>query len=123
VQRDRNFRHYQDLEARYDLRPSAWVEPKGAWGGGRVELVEIPTDDEVNDNIATYWIPERPSVPGAPATYAYDLHFFGDEPGRPRGVALSLRASTAAMTPGASSSTSRGPSSRRCHPRRCSRAW
>jgi glucans biosynthesis protein len=85
VQRDRDFDHYQDLEARYDLRPSAWVEPKGAWGGGRVELVEIPTDDEVNDNIATYWIPERPSVPGAPATYAYDLHFFGDEPARPPG--------------------------------------
>jgi len=85
VQRDRDFDHYQDLEARYDLRPSAWVEPKGPWGPGRVELVEIPTDDEVNDNIATYWIPEQPAVPGAPATYAYDLHWFGDEPKRPPG--------------------------------------
>jgi len=85
VQRDRDFDHYQDLEARYDLRPSAWVEPKGAWGRGRVELVEIPTDDEVNDNIAVYWIPGEPAVPGAPATYSYDLHWYGEEPGRPPG--------------------------------------
>ncbi len=75
VQRDRDFDHYQDLEARYDLRPSAWVEPKGAWGRGRVELVEIPTDDEVNDNIAAYWVTAAPSAPGTPASYAYDLHW------------------------------------------------
>ncbi len=42
MQRDRDFDHYEDLEARYDLRPSAWVEPKGRWGAGRVELVQIP---------------------------------------------------------------------------------
>ena len=42
VQRDRDFDHYQDIEARPDLRPSAWVQPKGEWGKGRVELVEIP---------------------------------------------------------------------------------
>jgi glucans biosynthesis protein len=29
MQRDRDFEHYEDLEARYDLRPSAWIEPKG----------------------------------------------------------------------------------------------
>lgn len=85
VQRDRDFDHYQDLEARYDLRPSAWVEPKGAWGRGRVELVEIPTDDEVNDNIAAYWVPAAPSAPGTPASYAYDLHWYGEEPLRPPG--------------------------------------
>ena len=26
--------HYQDLDSRYDLRPSLWVEPKGALGQG-----------------------------------------------------------------------------------------
>ena len=31
MQRDRSFESYQDLEARYELRPSAWVEPRGAW--------------------------------------------------------------------------------------------
>ena len=34
MQRGRSFERYQDLEARYDLRPSAWVEPKGSWGPG-----------------------------------------------------------------------------------------
>ena len=31
--------------------PSVWVEPKGDWGPGRVELVEIPTEGDINDNI------------------------------------------------------------------------
>jgi glucans biosynthesis protein len=85
VQRDRDFDHYQDLEARYDLRPSVWVEPVGAWGRGRVELVEIPTDDEINDNIAAYWIPEQRAVPGSPASFAYALYWYGDEALRPPG--------------------------------------
>jgi glucans biosynthesis protein len=46
LQRGRNFHQYEDLDDRYDLRPSAWVEPKGDWGKGKVELVEIPTADE-----------------------------------------------------------------------------
>src|SRR5256885_12882954 len=40
-----------DLEARYELRPSAWIEPKGKWGAGRVELVQSPAPDETSDNI------------------------------------------------------------------------
>jgi glucans biosynthesis protein len=35
LQRDRDFEHYQDLEANYHLRPSVWVEPVGAWGRRR----------------------------------------------------------------------------------------
>ncbi len=58
MQRDREFSHYEDLEARYDQRPSAWIEPKGAWGPGRVELVQIPSPDESNDNIVAYWVPD-----------------------------------------------------------------
>jgi glucans biosynthesis protein len=58
MQRDRSFESYQDLEARYELRPSAWVEPKGQWGKGRVELIQIPTPDETNDNIVAFWVPD-----------------------------------------------------------------
>ena len=58
--------HYEDLEARYDLRPSAWVEPKGSWGPGRVELVQIPVPDETNDNIVAYWVPRRQPKPKQP---------------------------------------------------------
>ncbi|MDB5802671.1 MAG: putative periplasmic glucans biosynthesis signal peptide protein [Rhodocyclales bacterium] len=59
MQRDRNFGSYEDLEARYDLRPSAWVEPVGNWGPGRVELLQLPTSDETNDNIVAYWVPQK----------------------------------------------------------------
>ena len=57
MQRDRDFRSYEDSEARYELRPSAWVEPVGTWGPGRVELVQLNTPDETNDNIVAYWVP------------------------------------------------------------------
>jgi glucans biosynthesis protein len=60
MQRDRSFAHYEDLEARYQARPSAWVVPKGNWGAGRVELVQIPTPDETNDNIVAFWVPAPP---------------------------------------------------------------
>ncbi len=73
MQRDRDFDHYQDLEARYERRPSAWVTPKGDWGKGRVELVQIPTPDETNDNIVAYWVPEQGSEPGQPLDFRYRL--------------------------------------------------
>jgi periplasmic glucans biosynthesis protein len=66
MQRDRAFSSYEDLEARYELRPSAWVEPIGAWGAGRVELVQLPTDEEIHDNIVAYWLPEKLPAPGEP---------------------------------------------------------
>jgi periplasmic glucans biosynthesis protein len=58
LQRGREFSQYEDLDDRYDLRPSAWVEPHGDWGKGKVELVEIPTADETNDNIVVFWTPD-----------------------------------------------------------------
>lgn len=59
MQRDRTFEHYQDLDLNYELRPSYWVEPRDKWGEGRVELAEIPTGDETNDNIVAYWVPKN----------------------------------------------------------------
>ncbi|MFD1705026.1 glucan biosynthesis protein [Methylopila henanensis] len=74
LQRDRLFEHYQDLEVRYDLRPSYWVEPAGDWGPGRVELVEIPTDNETHDNIVAFWTPDAPVQPGGePLRHSYRL--------------------------------------------------
>lgn len=61
LQQDRLFDHYQDLEARYELRPSLWVEAKGKWGPGRVELIEIPSEEEINDNMVAFWVPEPPA--------------------------------------------------------------
>jgi len=73
MQRDRDFSSYQDLEARYDLRPSAWIETKGKWGAGRVELVQIPSPDETNDNIVAYWVPEGAPAPKQALDYEYRI--------------------------------------------------
>jgi glucans biosynthesis protein len=83
VQRERWFGRYEDLEARYDLRPSAWVEPKGEWGAGRLELVQIPAPHETNDNIVAYWVPDRQPAPGAAYAYAYRVLWQKDRETRP----------------------------------------
>jgi glucans biosynthesis protein len=83
IQRDRDFDHYQDLETRSETRPSAWVEPKGAWGKGRLELVLIPTPNETNDNIAAYWVPNEQPPLEQPIEFAYRLVWYGDDPERP----------------------------------------
>ncbi|MBA2350408.1 MAG: glucan biosynthesis protein G [Burkholderiales bacterium] len=83
MQRDRNFASYEDLEARYELRPSAWVEPLGSWGSGRVELVQIPTQDETNDNIVAFWVPDNPPPPGQPFDFAYRLSWQSRSAQRP----------------------------------------
>jgi len=79
MQRDRNFNSYEDNEARYELRPSAWMEPVGSWGSGRVELVQLSTPDETNDNIVAYWVPDQPPAPGKPMDFAYRLHWQGTQ--------------------------------------------
>lgn len=79
LQRDRAFDHYLD-GVRYDRRPSAWVEPLGDWGQGSVHLLEMPTDDEINDNIVAYWCPEKPVQPGSRVELRYRLHWLADEP-------------------------------------------
>ncbi len=83
LQRDREFDHYQDLEARPDRRPSTWVTPRGDWGEGRVELVEIPTRTGTNDNIVAYWIPADAADPERPRSFAYTLEWYLDDPNRP----------------------------------------
>ena len=64
VQRDRDFDHYQDLEARYQDRPSVWIEPLAGFSQGSVRLLEIPARSETGDNIALAWVPDRtPALP------------------------------------------------------------
>ena len=79
MQRDRNFDHYQD-GVRYERRPSLWVEPLGDWGEGAVELIEIPTDDEIHDNIGAFWEPKAPAKAGSSYSLRYRLHWLADEP-------------------------------------------
>jgi glucans biosynthesis protein len=79
IQRDRVFDHYLDGVG-YDRRPSTWVEPLGDWGKGMVQLVEIPTDDEIHDNIAAYWLTDRPTRAGDAFNYHYHLHWVAEQP-------------------------------------------
>jgi glucans biosynthesis protein len=83
MQRDRMFDSYQDLEARYELRPSAWVEPRGDWGAGRIELVQIPTPNETNDNIVAYWVPDTLPPPRTPLDLEYRVRWQKDNETRP----------------------------------------
>jgi len=81
MQRGRDFAAYEDLKDRYDLRPSAWIEPQGDWGRGKVELVEIPTPDETNDNIVSFWTPDQLPPKGTPIHADYTIHWTMDERG------------------------------------------
>jgi periplasmic glucans biosynthesis protein len=79
LQRDRAFEAYQDLELAYQARPSYFVEPKGDWGPGGVELIELSTPDETNDNIVACWIPATPPAPLEPFSYRYRLTAYLDD--------------------------------------------
>ena len=75
VQRSRKVSDYHDLEARYEKRPSAWIEPTSDWGPGSVQLIEIPTDREINDNIVALWRPKNPIPAGKPWHASYRMRW------------------------------------------------
>ena len=79
LQRDRSFDHYLD-GVHYERRPSLWVEPLEDWGEGSVQLIELPTDDEIHDNIVAMWVPHQGARAGAALSARYRLHWSADEP-------------------------------------------
>ncbi len=83
MQRKRTFNDFGDSEARYDLRPSAWVEPQGDWGEGAVHLFEIPTADEYHDNIVAFWRPRQTLDAGREHRFDYRLHWCDRHPWNP----------------------------------------
>jgi periplasmic glucans biosynthesis protein len=80
MQRARQFQDFQDLEANYERRPSAWVEfPEGP-PPGPLRLVEIPTRNEANDNIVAFWQPRDPLPAGRPYSGTYRINWTSDTP-------------------------------------------
>lgn len=79
MQRDRAFDHFQDDGARYERRPSLWVEPRagagGGWGRGAVQLMEMNAHDETVDNIVAFWNPAQAPQPGEELLFAYRLYW------------------------------------------------
>jgi periplasmic glucans biosynthesis protein len=86
MQRDRNFDHYLD-GVHYERRPSLWIEPLDDWGDGAIQLIEIPSQDEINDNIVSCWVPKTRAVAGSSYRLHYRLHWAADEP-HPPAVAI-----------------------------------
>lgn len=108
MQRDRNFETYQDIELAYEQRPSYFVEPQSAWGEGAVELLELPTPDETNDNIVVTWTSRTAPEVGKPFSYAYRITSLLDVPRlSPNGRAVNTF-ETAARALGSSEPTTPG---------------
>lgn len=79
MQRARDFEDFNDLEALYHRRPGLWVTPGEGWGNGAVQLVEIPADLEIYDNIVAYWRPAEEIAAGASHRFTYRLDW-GQDP-------------------------------------------
>jgi glucans biosynthesis protein len=84
MQRDRVFDHYLD-GVNYDRRPSLWLEPTpgpggAGWGKGSIQLCEIPTDDEIHDNVVAMWVPAEPVPAGAELSLNYKLYWVANSP-------------------------------------------
>jgi glucans biosynthesis protein len=89
LQRDRTYEAFQDDDQRFERRPSLWIEPLGDWGQGSVQLLEIPTDAEINDNILAYWRPKAPMAANTEIAFAYRQYWCWTPPERPPLAAVS----------------------------------
>jgi glucans biosynthesis protein len=83
LQRHRAFTDYEDLEARYERRPSLWIETVGHWGSGALQLVEIPSKTDYHDNIVVFWRPSQPIPAQSEERRAYRLHWCWTPPAMP----------------------------------------
>jgi glucans biosynthesis protein len=73
MQRERNFASYQDPQAKYETRPNAWIQPRGRWGRGVVDLTQLLTANEYGDNVVASWHPAEALKPGVPLELEYEM--------------------------------------------------
>jgi periplasmic glucans biosynthesis protein len=99
VQRSRQQSDFQDFDAQYERRPSAWIVPTGDWGAGSVELVEIPSGRETNDNIVAFWRPAQPLTPAHPAHFAYRI-VWSAQPALPKSLGKTVATRSGASLDG-----------------------
>ena len=95
LQRQRDFHVYEDLESHFEKRPSLRVEPIGDWGNGEVRLIEIPTQNEIHDNIVSLWRPKDPLRAKGEYTFTYRLHWGDRDVGKDLAVFLKTRTGSA----------------------------
>jgi glucans biosynthesis protein len=99
LQRSRNLAAYQDLFNCYDQTPSVWVQPRGNWGDGDLNLVELNTHYEGLDNIVAFWSPRDLPSPLHPLRFNYTEYWT-----RENDMILSANKVTATMIGGDSAS-------------------
>ena len=100
IQRARDFAHFEDAEAHYERRPSAWIEPVEPWGKGAVTLVEIPSADEFTDNIVVFWRPAEPLAAGSEHPFDYRLTWgVADDDDRPVARVVATRSGLSILDP------------------------
>ncbi|MBX2806051.1 MAG: glucan biosynthesis protein [Hyphomicrobiales bacterium] len=80
LQRKRSFGAYEDLDARFDIQPTLWVEPVGNWREGAVDLIEVPSQSEIFNNIIVFWRPRYPLERNNSYSFSYRLHWAEDIP-------------------------------------------
>jgi glucans biosynthesis protein len=83
LQRDRDFQHYQDLDLKYNVRPSAWVTPHGNWGKGSIVLAQRPSDNPNTDNVVLFWHPDQVPQAGDRMDLDYTIDFYMNDASRP----------------------------------------
>ncbi len=79
LQRDRNAVNYNDSGATPEKRPSIWVKPQGQWPAGRVDLLEISTSNDWEDNIAAQYLLNQNLKPSDELIVEYRLSFYLNE--------------------------------------------
>jgi glucans biosynthesis protein len=80
LQRDREIASYEDFESRFERRPSYWVTPQQGFENGVVELVEIPADFEIHDNVAAYFVPAHAPRQGERIEVGWRLRAYSGDP-------------------------------------------
>lgn len=80
TQRARDLADFEDFEAHYQNRPALWITPGEGWGEGSVQLIEIPSDLEVYDNIVAYWRPREGLGAGTAHSFTYTMEWALEPP-------------------------------------------
>lgn len=91
LQRDREFGHYQDIDAAFEAQPSVWLEPQEGFGAGRLALLELPVSDGLNQNVLAYFVPQAEVRAGDHLSLRYRLYWGDQEPAGSGGRVLATR--------------------------------
>jgi glucans biosynthesis protein len=99
MQRDRAFESYKDLDAKYEKRPSAWVEPQGNWPTGSIVLHTLGTDNEAKDNVTLFWQPDLEANASGPLDLQYTLSIRLKDPPHELAKVLETRIGQSTLLP------------------------